>query len=70
VAAEVISPDDRYEDIVEKLADYQTLGVPHIWLLNPKLKSFSIYRDGSLTATSALALPGYGILISPVDIFR
>jgi Uma2 family endonuclease len=45
---EVLSPDDTTQDLFERLADYAILGVPHIWLVDPKTSVFKNYQDGSL----------------------
>ncbi len=36
LAVEVISPNDAYEEVAEKLDDYQKAGVPLIWVISPK----------------------------------
>ena len=30
--------------VVEKLKEYARKGVPHIWLIDPRLKTMSVYR--------------------------
>lgn len=69
VVVEIVSPDDRHDEIMEKLADYQHLGVLHIWLVDPALRSLSIYRDGSLTSVPELALPEFQLSIKRTEVF-
>ena len=69
VVVEVISPDDRYDDLMVKLADYQNCGIPHIWLADPALRRLSIYRDGNLTSVGELALPEFHLAIGLAEIF-
>ncbi len=69
VAAEVVSPDDRYEEIMTKLADYEAWGVKHVWLVDPGLRRLSVYSNGSLNAVSAFELPGHGLRIDGGGIF-
>src|SRR5580692_8957293 len=34
IAIEIISPDDRFSEVVEKLAEYEKWGVRHIWVVH------------------------------------
>jgi Uma2 family endonuclease len=36
LAVEIVSPDDRWSEIEEKLADYLTSGVRVVWLIDPR----------------------------------
>ena len=45
---EVLSPEDRVQDLYEKLEDYLAMGIPHIWVIDPKTGIFKRYTDGSL----------------------
>ena len=48
LAVEVVSPNDSYEYIEEKLADYFDAGVPLIWVVTPKTRTVLVYHaDGS-----------------------
>ncbi len=35
IVVEVISPSDAYGEIEEKIAEYQAMGIPNIWLIHP-----------------------------------
>ena len=69
VVVEIVSPDDRHDEIMEKLADYQNFAVPHIWLVDPALRSLSLYRDGSLTSQPELALPEFDLSLKIAEVF-
>jgi Uma2 family endonuclease len=69
VVVEVISPDDKYDELMVKLADYQNFGIPHIWLADPALRRLSLYDDGSLTSVPELALPEFGLAIKLAEVF-
>ena len=48
LAVEVISPNDEYESIDEKIADYYDAGVPLIWVVAPRTRTVLVYQaDGS-----------------------
>ncbi len=68
VAIEIMSPDDRHSELVEKLAEYETWGVPNIWVIDPDRRTFAIYEAGSLRAVAQLTLPGYPLELS-ADLF-
>jgi len=61
---EVLSPDDRWHDVQEKVAEYLAVGVDVIWVLDPKSQTVQIYRSkgGSARLTTADTLEGEGLL--------
>jgi Uma2 family endonuclease len=61
---EIVSPDDRYSEVQEKLAEYQQWGVPHIWVVDPNRRTLATYNAGALLPVSSLTLPGYPLEIS------
>lgn len=44
LAAEVLSPSDKQEDIEDKIAAYLGAGVPHIWIVQPRFRTVTVYR--------------------------
>jgi Uma2 family endonuclease len=46
LAVEVLSPSDTQDDVLEKVQDYLDAGVPHVWLVEPKFKTVTVYRPG------------------------
>jgi Uma2 family endonuclease len=75
LVVEVLSPDDRWTDVTEKLEDYFSAGINSVWVLVPKLRRVLIYR--SLTAVTQLdvgqiltdeeILPGFSVPVA--DLF-
>jgi Uma2 family endonuclease len=48
LAVEVVSPNDTYEEVEEKLADYFDAGVPLVWVVIPKTRTVLVYQaDGT-----------------------
>jgi Uma2 family endonuclease len=45
LVVEIISPNDRWTDINDKLAEYFAIGVDRVWLVNPKRRQVSVYRS-------------------------
>ena len=66
---EIVSPDDRYEDLMSKLADYEEAGVEFIFVADPPTRKLSRYRNGDLIAVSSLDLPAHGLSITLAAIF-
>jgi Uma2 family endonuclease len=69
VAIEILSPDDRFTDVLAKLEEYQRWGVTHVWFVDPISRKLYVY-SASLKEVSAFRLPEYGVEISAADIFR
>src|ERR1700733_11347945 len=42
---EVLSPDDRTDDIQEKIDDYLSFGVPFVWVVNPRTRRGYVYTS-------------------------
>ena len=69
LVVEILSPDDRWDDVMEKLAEYFAAGVDRVWVVAPKLRSVFAYR--SLTESRQLGeedilsdeeiLPGFSL---------
>jgi len=61
---EVISPDDRWEDMRQKLEDYFSIGVQRVWVVEPENRAVLVYR--SVTEMQRLSesdvLTGEGLL--------
>ncbi len=68
VVIEIISPDDRYSEMLEKLAEYQQWGVANIWVVDPHRRTLAANEDEVLRTVPRLALPGYPFELS-VDLF-
>ena len=55
---EILSPADTMTRTLEKLADYERMGIGAIWVIEPKNQRYFNYRDGQLTPGSVFELPG------------
>lgn len=75
LVVEVISPNEVVYDLNRKLADFQSVGVPLIWVVHPDLRVVDVYIPGQptqrLTAADELSgdpvLPGFRVRIA--DLF-
>jgi Uma2 family endonuclease len=55
---EILSPEDTMTRTLEKLTDYERMGIGAIWVIEPKKRLFYHYRDGQLTPGTVFELPG------------
>jgi Uma2 family endonuclease len=50
LVVEVISPNDLYFDVMRKILEFQAVGVPLIWIIDPDNRTVTVYRsDNTLT---------------------
>lgn len=42
---EVLSPDDSWSDVHEKLAEYFAIDAQMIWVIDPRLEQIHVYRS-------------------------
>ncbi len=59
---EVLSPEDTFSRLKRKLEDYRTMGIPHIWIVDPEDGSFSRYDDSQLDRREIFSDPTRGIV--------
>jgi Uma2 family endonuclease len=45
LVVEVLSPDDRWSDVMEKIAEYLAFGVDRVWIADPRLRQVFAYRS-------------------------
>ena len=69
VVIEIVSRDDRYTDILKKLDEYRSWGVPNIWLVDPWLRRLYVYSAGSLSEAPAFALTSQQVQLTSAEIF-
>jgi Uma2 family endonuclease len=69
VVVEVTSPDDRHQDLLEKLEEYRAWGVPHVWVVEPKLKKFYVYTSAGLAQLSQFELSEFGFRVTAAELF-
>jgi Uma2 family endonuclease len=48
VAIEILSEEDRAITFLEKLKEYSAMGVPNIWVFDPRLKQMFVFHENSL----------------------
>lgn len=74
LAVEVVSPNDRADDIHDKVQHYLEAGTSQVWLLWPRRRSISVYdRSGEMRELGTRAildggelLPGFQVRVADV----
>ena len=69
IVVEIVSPDERYPRLLEKLEEYRRWGVPHIWVVEPQMQRFQVYADGSLTSVEKFEVSERGFALSVSELF-
>jgi Uma2 family endonuclease len=59
---EVLSPEDSVQRLKRKLEDYQSMGIPQIWVIDPADGSYSRYEGGQLKRRETFSEPSRGIV--------
>jgi Uma2 family endonuclease len=61
----VLSTPDRQQGIEQRLAQYQTWGVPAVWLINQKTKTVQLFEErGSRNLDAEMMLEDIALLPS------
>jgi Uma2 family endonuclease len=68
IVIEILSPEDRVPETIERLRDYQQMGVPNIVLMDPVDRTTFLFFSGDLVQrdVAGFEVPGKGTL--PFDI--
>src|ERR1700694_1576721 len=69
VVVEILSKDDRHTDLMQKLEEYRTWGVPNIWIVEPATQRFSIYTELGLQNVSSFTLAGSPFQLTQPELF-
>ena len=71
LVVEVVSPTDRWSEVEEKVAEYLSIGVRLVWVINLKTRSIHVYRPSSEvrrilegdTLDGEDVLPGFAVAV-------
>ena len=69
VVVEILSPDDRYYDLMQKLEEYRVWGVTNVWVVDPLAKRLALYTPSGIQYVSSLALADYPFELTPGILF-
>jgi Uma2 family endonuclease len=60
LAIEVLSEDDRMTKTMERLEEFDRKGVPNIWVIDPRLRTVSVYSNGVLNEVRGASIATTG----------
>jgi Uma2 family endonuclease len=46
LAVEILSPNDTLDEINDKIDEYLAVGVPLVWIIDPRRRTVTIHRPG------------------------
>ncbi len=69
IAIEIVSPSDSYGHIQEVVKDYQTMGIPNIWVVDPGALTASICNAVPWVAAPRFSVEGTPIFLDVADLF-
>jgi len=70
IAIEIVSPDDNYHNLTQRLEDYRRWGVPHVWLIDPWLKRLYEHTKAGLLQRDSLTLPELDFSVDAGEVFK
>ena len=64
LVVEIMSPDDRWQDVREKLTEYFTIGVTWVWVVEPSNRKVLVFRSSTMVEECGEdeTLAGEGVL--------
>jgi Uma2 family endonuclease len=76
LVVEVLSPDDRSGEVMEKIREYLSIGVDRVWIVDPRRRQVRVYRSPEPVETLGMGdvlrdaeiLPGFSLPLS--ELFR
>jgi Uma2 family endonuclease len=57
IAIEILSEEDRMSRVIEKLKEYAAMGVPNIWVFDPRLKQMFRFHENCLQEIEGDTIP-------------
>ena len=68
IVIEIVSRDDRYTEIVQKLDEYHRWGVQHIWLVDPYPRKIYSYGNSGLREVTEFFLSQFDFRLTLDDL--
>jgi Uma2 family endonuclease len=65
---EILSPEDTMTRMLEKLSDYERMGIQAIWVIEPSKRSYFRFTEGKLIPASIFELPGSSFSVPMAEI--
>ncbi len=69
IVIETLSPGDSLIDLSEKLLDYEAMGIPNIWVIDPRHRRGWISKAGDLLAAGRFTVENSAIFLDLKETF-
>ena len=73
LCVEILSPEDRFNRVQERVSEYLAMGVPHVWIIDPETRAAWIAsreRGVEPLDGNTLTLPGTAACMTIAEIFE
>lgn len=73
LCVEVLSPEDRFQRVIVRIQDFQRMGVPNLWIIDPRTREAWTLTDGGGALPmldDAFAIAGTPVRLAIADIFE
>lgn len=72
LCVEVLSPEDTMSRLRERVRDFLGMGVREVWVVDPEMRSVSVYAGSTMVdhTAGALTVPETPVALALADIFR
>ena len=68
ICIEILSPEDRWERMQQKIDDYLRFGVPYVWVINPRdQRAWACTKDGNAEVPDGVLRTENPSLAIPLD---
>jgi len=68
IVVEILSPDDRMGDVIEKLEEYRLWGVPYVWLADPHRRKLYV-MESEFRQVPVWEVQQPSLRLTPHDVF-
>ena len=69
IAIEILSPGDSFADLSEKLRDYDRMGIPNIWVIDPENRRGWVSTAAGLAEASRFTVAGSPLYLELEAVF-
>ena len=68
ICIEILSPEDSFPRLQDRITDYRTMGVPNIWIIDPAdRRAWTVVAEGLLEALDGILRSLAGDVALPLD---
>jgi Uma2 family endonuclease len=69
ICIEILSPEDRLSRVRQRVSDYLRMGVPYVWVLDPKTRTAQQWTEQGMQYVDELRTENPPIVVPLADLF-